>query len=191
MTERDRWTTDQLANRAASLGCRLSGPTLTYRAGLLALMQLPDDDFARVVDLADDRPSVQSLGERFESWCAYVANSVRNLGGRELEWSYEGNRHRERIGHFHHHRRLAHLAMLQDGRVLLSGTEVNADPIAPGASIPEMRVMFPGGLATLVSMDEHGASLATEAITAWLLSDDDLLRKTRNAIAHHAAQPLR
>lgn len=191
MTERDRWTMDQLARRAASLGHRLSGPTSIYRAGMLALMQLSDDEFARTVDAADDRPSVQNLGERFESWCAHVASSVWNLGGRELEWSYEGNRHRERMGHFHHQLRLAHVAMVPDGRVLLSGTEVNAGPLTPGAPIPQMRVMFPGGLAALVSMDEEGGALAAEAITAWLLNDDERLDKTRNAIAHHAAQPLR
>lgn len=190
LREHDRNLGDELMRRAALCGRRVAGPTAIYRAGLLALTALSDSELSTMFDQADDRPTPTQLQARFREWCADISNLVCQASPR-LQYAWSGERDPDQSGHFSDGPRFVHLSMMQDGRVLISGMQAALQPIPLGGRIPNAPVLFPGGLATMLSINEDGAELAARAVTTWLLADDEQLDEVRAAMRRHQADPLR
>lgn len=188
LTAVDRSLTDGISRRVVGRGRRVAGPTTVYRAGLLALGALDDAELIGIFDQIDDRPTLAQLHERYRQWCAVIGERVGTASPR-LQYAWNGARNPEDIGHFSDGPRFALLSMVQDGRVLISGMQAVLEPV--GGRIPRAPLLFPGGLAKFLSMTGEGADLATRAIIAWLLSDDDGVVNVRKEIAQHHAEPLR
>gem|GEM_PF-3454573 len=133
--------------------------------------------------------------ERFGEWCSDVNNHVcRDAIGLQYAWgghTWPGQVVNERdLGNFSNQGRFVHMSVMRDGRILMSGLEASIKPIAPGEQIPRGNQLFPGGLATLVTMDDLGAELAARAIVAWLMFNDDELPEIRRAFQQHVAQAI-
>lgn len=188
--ERDRKLNTDLMRRAAARGVRVTGPTVIYRAGLLALTNLSDTELIIMFDEADDRPSAAQLQERFCEWCREIWKRICATSP-SLQYCWRGERDPEQVGHFGQDTRFVHLGLMHDGRVLISGLEAVTQPLQPGQRIPHSPALFPGGLATMLSMTDDGADLAARAITTWLLNNNDELEDVRDAVRRHQAEPLR
>ncbi|TAM65340.1 MAG: hypothetical protein EPN48_18415 [Microbacteriaceae bacterium] len=141
-------------------------------------------------DQVDERLTPAQLQERFREWCAEIWNRVCATSPR-LQYSWSGNRDPDQAGYFSHGPRFVHLGMMQDGRVNINGLESAPGPLTPGQCIPHAPVLFPGGFATLLSMNDDGADLAAQAIATWLLKGDDHLEDVRAAVRRHQAELLR
>jgi len=190
LTERDRDVSEQIMVRVRQRGGRVSGPTALYRAGLVALRALDDDALVRTFDEVDERLSEPAVLELFGTWCAQIAGRVAEASP-DLEHAWQDATNSEHsCGYFSHVGRFVALTLnVQDGRVFMTGIEV-ATPVGD-AGTPRERVPFPGGLATLLSMNEEGATLAARTIVAWLVGSADDVKAIRADIAKHRAEPLR
>jgi hypothetical protein len=186
LSEVDRELQRTLRRRLLDLGVDTAGPTILYRAGLRALVEGDDNALVRAIDQAENRMDVAELEAHFQEWCRTIAASAAR---REpaLEYAYD----QSRPGSYSHQGRFVSLGLMRhDGRVLIDGLAAMPTSVQVGQSIP-IPQLFPGGLATMLSLNEDGAKLATEAIIVWLLGRDHELNTIRAAIQAHSAQPSR
>lgn len=169
---------------------RISGPTALFRAGLLALSELADKELLEMFDQVDERPTLAQLQEAFDQWCAGIARLVaqRNTA---LQYAWEGARHPDQRGYFTDQGRFVLMSTTGDGRVMISGMAAIPEPVSQHGRIPRAPVLFPGGLATLLSMNAEGMELAVRAIIAWLTGDDEPINVVRLEIREHHAEVLR
>jgi hypothetical protein len=190
VTDDDRTAFDAIQSRAALHDVRVLGPTIIYRAGLAWLASLDDEALVAVLESFSEKLTPAMIQERFALWCSQVNHRVcRNEVSLQSAWSVHGffdnrtplvQRWNADVGSFSHQSRFIHLSAMQDGRVLISGLEANARAMQ----------LFPGALATLLSMDDEGAELAARAIVAWLMRSDKETEMMRADMRRHAAQPL-
>ena len=190
LSEVDRQISDEIVGRVASTGRRHPGRTALYRAGIQALRSLSQKDLVNFFDEVDDRVTQIQLAERFGLWCSRNADLVKSAAP-ELAWSWEGDQGPDRLGHFSYQGRFVLLSMMDDGRVLISGLAAVTEPIPVGERMPFAPVLFPGGTATILSMNDDGAMLASRSIVAWLLNHENDLEGIRSAVSRHASQKLR
>lgn len=183
LTEGDRALAAQIADRVERQGGRSPGPTAMYRAGLLALRVLDDEVLAKTFNQVEGRPSHAALAELFQQWCRLIAQGVQTEPS--LRHAWRGEDDPTECGHFVQAGRFVSLSYMSDGRVLISGLGA----VVPGAPPPEP--LFPGGTATLLTMNNQGAELAARAIVAWLGLRDAELPDIRGAIGNHRVEPLR
>ncbi len=139
--------------------------------------------------------SYDFIQDRFAEWCSLVHNRVcRDEVALQYAWSghtWPGQTKSTRdLGNFSNEGRFVHMSAMRDGRILVSGLEAVIKPVMPGEEIPRGNQLFPGGLATMVSMDDTGAELAASAIEAWLLFRDDALPQIRRDFSRHVASAL-
>lgn len=183
LTEGDRALAAQIADRVERQGGRSPGPTAMYRAGLLALRVLDDEVLAKTFDQVEGRPSHAALSELFQQWCGLIARRVRTEPS--LQHAWRGEDDPTDCGHFGQGGRFVSLSYMSDGRVLISGLGA----VVP--AVPPPQPLFPGGTATLLTMNAQGADLAARAIVAWLRLEDNELPAIRAAIGNHRVEPLR
>jgi DNA-binding XRE family transcriptional regulator len=136
--------------------------------------------------------SHDAIQKLFAKWCADVNDHVcRDEIALQYAWgghTWPGQTENDRdFGNFSNQGRFVHMSAMRDGRILVSGLEAVIKPIAPGEQIPRGNQLFPGGLATMVSMDESGAELAARAVVAWLSFRDDVLPEIRRQFSQHVA----
>lgn len=200
VTDDDRTAFDAIQRRAALYDVRVQGPTIIFRAGLAWLASLEDDALVSVLESFSEKLTPAMIQERFALWCSHVNNRVcRSEVALQYAWSVHSffddrtplaQRMNADVGSFSHQARFVHLSAMQDGRVLISGLEANLKPAAPGEPVPRSTQLFPGGLATLLSMNDEGADLAARAIIGWLMLDDVETEAMRSDVRRHVAQPL-
>lgn len=190
LTERDRGVGEQITLRVRQRGGRVSGPTALYRAGLLALNALSDDALVHTFDEVEERLGESALLELFDTWCALIVQRVaKDYPGLEYAWQAASNSE-NCYGYFSHMGRFVALTLnVADGRVFMTGMEITT-PIGD-AGVPRAHMPFPGGLATLLSMNEDGAALAVRMIGAWLIGTADDVNAIRADISKHRPEPLR
>ena len=139
--------------------------------------------------------SFDAIQDRFAQWCSDVNDHVcRDEIALQYAWSghtWPGQVANDRDrGNFTNQGRFVHMSAMRDGRILVSGLEAAIRPIGPGERIPHANQLFPGGLATMVSMDDMGSELAARAIVTWLMFKDDELPAVRRAFQQHTAQAI-
>lgn len=189
LTANDREAMATLQSRVAGRGVPLKGPTPVFRAGLRLLGQLSDNELAAVFASLDERPSLDMIQEQFAQWCSTINDQVCGAEiALQCAWGAAGGD--TDVGTFRYQGRFVHVSLMQDGRVLISGLEAVTRPIGPGAPMPRASQLFPGGLATMLSMNSEGAALARRAIVGWLTCDDDAVNQLRADIRKHRADPL-
>src|SRR5579872_5740113 len=195
VTDDDRTSFDAIQRRAALHDVRVQGPTIIFRAGLAWLASLEDDELVAVLESFSEKLTPAMIQERFALWCSQVNNRVcRSEVALQYAWSVHSffddrtplaQRWNADVGSFSHQARFVHLSAMQDGRILISGLEANITPVATGQPLPRSTQMFPGGLATVLSMNDDGADLAARAIVAWLMGDDDETEAVRADVRRH------
>jgi|SRR5580658_5155242 hypothetical protein len=187
--EKDRQMIEVISQRVGGRR-RISGPTALFRAGLVALSELADERLLETFDQLDERPTLAQLQETFDQWCADVGRLVaqRNIA---LQYAWEGARHSDQRGYFTDQGRFVLMSTTGDGRVMISGMAAVPEPVSQHGRIPRATVLFPGGLATLLSMNAAGMELAVRAIIAWLTGDDEKINAVRLEIREHHAEVLR
>jgi len=200
VTDDDRTALEAIQRRAAQYDIRVQGPTIIFRAGLSWLGSLDDEAFVAVLESFSEKVTPAMIQERFALWCTEVNNRVcRTEVALQRAWSLHGffdvgvpfaQRWNVDVGGFRHLHRFVNLSAMQDGRVLISGLEGNPKPVAEGQPLPRSTQLFPGGLATVLSMNDVGADLAARAIVAWLMRDDEATESIRAEVRRHVAQPL-
>jgi len=177
LTDVDRELARNIQLRLLNLGTDPPGPTTLYRAGLRALAECDDASLARAIEQAEERIDLDTLRKDFEEWCRQIGDAVA-LEAPELEHALDESR----SGSFSYQGRFVVLSLMQDGRVLVGGLAAVLSPLQPGQSIPRSPQLFPGGLAVTISLNDEGAALATRAIVAFLLGQDDELDAIRAAV---------
>ncbi|MBV8368538.1 MAG: hypothetical protein JO036_06330 [Candidatus Eremiobacteraeota bacterium] len=200
VTDDDRTAFDAIQRRAGQYDVRVTGPTIIFRAGLSWLGSLDDDALVAVLESFSEKLTPAMIQERFALWCSQVNSRIcRTEVVLQKAWSVHSffddrtplaQRWNADVGSFNHEGRFANLSAMQDGRVLISGIEAKLTPAEPGQPLPRATQLFPGGLATLLTMNEDGADLAARAIVAWLMRDDDATESVRADVRRHVAQPL-
>lgn len=189
LSDRDREAQRELQARLMRLGYRGAGPTLIYRAGQRALLNLTDGCLSKTIDTADEKPTMEILLKQFHDWCTEISQAVEATEP-TLEYTHEGDRGGT-PGIFSYRGRFVSTSLMQDGRVLVSGLAANMAPLEPGTAIPRAPQLFPGGLARMVSLNADGAALTKLVIIAWLRQRDDQLEEIRAAFRRHSAATLR
>lgn len=200
VTDDDRTAFEAIQRRAALYDIRVQGPTIIYRAGLSWLASLEDDELVAVLESFSEKLTPAMIEERFALWCSEVNNRVsRSEVALQCAWSLKSffddrtpffQRPTPDVGSFSHEGRFVQLSTMPDGRVLISGLAANLTPAGPGEPLPRATQLFPGGLATLLSMNEEGADLAARAIVAWLMRDNEGTETVRADVRRHVPQPL-
>jgi hypothetical protein len=186
LSDADRELQRALKRRLLDLGIDSAGPTTLFRAGLRALVQGDDKALVRAIDQAEERIDPAELEERFGAWCRAIDESVVSAEP-ALLGTYDGS-HR---GSYSYQGRFVALSLMHDGRILIGGLAAVTSPIQSGHPIAHASQLFPGGLATMVSMNGEGEELAKRAIIVWLLGRDDELNAIRAAFRAHTAQAIR
>lgn len=186
LTEADRQLQQRLNERITASRGGVAGPTLLHRAGLLALSNLGDEKLMEIIDTAARRPSLEDIKLDFQTWCNRIGAEVgrRNPA---LEYAHTESQ----PGYFSNQGRFVSVSAMSDGRCLISGLQAVPTSVKPGERIPRAPMLFPGGLATLVSLDDEGARLAADAVEVWLSFADERLAEVRAAFGRHHPQGLR
>lgn len=200
VTDDDRTTFEAIQRRAALFDIRVQGPTVIFRAGLSWLASLEDDELVAILESFSEKLTPAMIQERFALWCSQVNNHVcRDEIALQYAWGAHSlfddrasvtQNQSANVGDFSHQARFVHLSAMQDGRVLISGLEAILTPASAGKPLPRATQLFPGGLATLLSMNEDGVELAARAVVAWLMRDEDATDAVRGDVRRHIAQPL-
>lgn len=196
----DRTALEAIKRRAARYDVHVSGPTVIFRAGLVWLASLDDRALVAAIESLSQKVTPSMLQEHFALWCSHVNDRVcRSEVRLQKAWSIYGffdertpfaQRANVDVGTFSYEDRFVHLSTMPDGRVFISGIGPNLEHVAAGKPIPRATQLFPGALATLLSMNEEGADLAARAIVAWLMRSDSAIETVRADVQQHIAQQL-